>query len=341
MAELTIAIDAMGGDFGPSVTVPAALRVLRKHSDTRLVLVGKEGVISDYVKQHNNQSHERLSMQHATEEVLMTDSPSLALRKKKDSSMRVAINLVKEQKAMACVSAGNTGALMATARFVLKTLKGVDRPAIIATFPTLDPNQIVRVLDLGANINSSAENLYQFAVMGSVVAKAVDGITRPRIALMNIGVEQIKGNEQIKRASELLSNNPKINYIGYVEGNDIFAGIADVIVCDGFVGNVSLKTMEGTAKLIGHFIKDAFHKTPYSRFVGLLAKNIMSEVSYKMDAGRRNGASLLGLKGIVVKSHGAADVDAFASAIEEAIQSVKQDLSNRTGREVGLLLEQH
>lgn len=236
-----IAIDAMGGDFGPEVTVAAAANILKRRNDVKLILVGLEDQIRQQMAQHHLQDSDRLSVVHASEVVAMDESPSQALRKKKDSSMRVAINLVSEGSASAAVSAGNTGALMATAKFVLKTLPGIDRPAIMTALPNTRGH--THMLDLGANVDSSADHLFQFAVMGSVTAAAVDNVEKPRVGLLNVGSEATKGNAQVKAAETLLQNSG-LNYIGFVEGDDIFNGSVDVVVCDGFVGNISLKSTE-------------------------------------------------------------------------------------------------
>ena len=239
----------------------------------------------------------RLTIHHTSQCVEMGESPAVALRTKKDSSMRVAINLVKEGKAQACVSAGNTGALMATARFVLKTLPGIDRPAIISTFPTRAGNKNMRMLDLGANVDCSVSHLFQFAVMGSVLASAVDNIANPTVCLLNIGEEDIKGNEQVKEAAQLLVNSKAINYIGYIEGDKLYSGRADVIVCDGFIGNVALKTSEGVASFIGQLIKEAFHSSLFAKLTAVLALPVIKSVIRRIDPDRYNGASLIGLKG--------------------------------------------
>ena len=254
----TIALDAMGGDHGPEVVVPAGLQILKKFPEIRLIFVGREEVLTSLLRESGTRNADRWKIHHAAETVAMDESPASALRCKKDSSMRVAINLVKSQKAQACVSAGNTGALMATSRFVLKTLPGIDRPAIIARFPTLHEGQEVRILDLGANVDSSAEHLCQFAMMGSVFASAVDNVSNPRVGLLNIGEEAIKGNEQVKQTAELLEKNRNINYVGFIEGNTLFEGKVDVVVCDGFIGNITLKAAEGVAQLIAHYARQAF-----------------------------------------------------------------------------------
>lgn len=310
---LTIAVDGMGGDVGPDVIVPAALRVLETTGRAlRLILVGQEAALSARLGKVSG--HPQLMIRHASQLVSMDESPAQALRAKKDSSMRVAINLVKQGEADACVSAGNTGALMATARFVLKTLPGIDRPAICTTLPTIRGH--TRVLDLGANVDSKAEHLLQFAVMGSVLA-TVNGIEQPRVGLLNIGEEDIKGNEQVKEAARLLAASD-LNYIGFIEGNGIFLDDVDVVVCDGFVGNVALKATEGVAKLIRHYMTQEFKRNLITRLAGLIALPVLRAFGQKIDPRRYNGASLLGLQGIVVKSHGSADALAFASAIEVA-----------------------
>jgi len=310
--NITIALDAMGGDFGAEVVVPAALNYLKRDSNVSLILCGKTEVIQQYLP---NPVPDRLSIVHASEEVLMDDLPSKALRNKKDSSMRVAINLVKEQKASACVSAGNTGALMATARFVLKMLEGIERPAIITQLPALQGE--TWVLDLGANVDCSADNLFQFAVMGSELLSATGKRTNPKVGLLNIGQEEIKGNEQVKKAHELLSN-ADLNYIGYVEGDDIYTGDVDVVVTDGFIGNVSLKSSEGVAKMIAGKMREAFKKNFLTYLVGIIAYPVLSSFKKQIDPRRYNGASLLGLRGVVIKSHGGADSLAFETAIAEA-----------------------
>ncbi|MDR3492944.1 MAG: phosphate acyltransferase PlsX [Gammaproteobacteria bacterium] len=338
---MTIAVDAMGGDNGPPVVVPAALQVLIRHDNLVLILVGDESILQQQLLIHNKNNSidpSRLIIRHTTQHVEMGESPALALRTKKDSSMRVAINLVKEEKAQACVSAGNTGALMATARFVLKTLPGIDRPAIISSFPTIAENKDMRMLDLGANVDSNAELLFQFAVMGSVLASAIDNIKNPKIYLLNIGVEDIKGNEQVKQAAQLLSQSPGINYQGYIEGDEIYKGEADIVVCDGFVGNVALKTTEGVAKFVGRFLKKAFARNILTKLAGLIALPVLKSLAKVIDPERYNGACFIGLKGIVIKSHGGASINAFSYAIEEAIRQVEHNIPYRIGAEVERLL---
>jgi len=323
---LTIALDGMGGDIGSDVIIPAALQVLKTSGEAlRLILVGQEDVLSAGLARLKAKGHPQISIHHASQLVSMDESPAQALRVKKDSSMRVAINLVKQGDADACVSAGNTGALMATARFVLKTLPGIDRPAICTTMPTVRGH--VRVLDLGANVDSKAEHLLQFAVMGSVLA-AVNGIERPRVGLLNIGEEAIKGNEQVKEAARLLAVSD-LNYIGFVEGDGIYLDDVDVVVCDGFVGNVALKSSEGVAKLIRHYMTQEFKRNLLTRLAGLVALPVLRAFRRRIDPRHYNGASLLGLPGIVIKSHGGADALAFANAIRVAILEVEQAVPQR------------
>ena len=324
--QITIALDAMGGDFGPSVVVPSAVHVLKENRDLKIILVGDKDRIQKELACIPNAPADRIEIQHATQVVEMDDLPSQALRNKKDSSMRVAINLVKEGKAQACVSAGNTGALMATARFVLKTIAGIDRPAIIVLLPNIKGH--THMLDVGANVDSSAENLFEFAVMGSVLTSAVDNIEKPTVGLLNVGEEEIKGNERVKEAARLLANSG-LNYIGFVEGDDIYKGTADVVVCDGFVGNVSLKTTEGVAQLIANFVKQEFTKNIFSKFAALVALPILNALKKRIDPRRYNGASFVGLQGIVIKSHGNADKLSFAYAIREAIVEVKMNVPQR------------
>lgn len=331
MAErLTIALDAMGGDHGPKVVVPAALDYLRSAPSTALILVGKENEISRHLGESDFDG--RLSVRHASQEVAMDELPSKALRTKKDSSMRVAIDLVKSGEANACVSAGNTGALMATARFVLKMLPNIDRPAIITAVPSLTGS--THVLDLGANVDCTADHLFQFAVMGSELVTAVAGIASPKVGLLNIGAEEIKGNEQVKRAHELLVNS-SLNYVGYVEGDGIYLGGLDVVVSDGFVGNVALKSSEGVAKMVRHFLTENFKRNWLTRLSGLAAMPILNRFRRKFDPRRYNGASLLGLRGIVIKSHGDADKLAYENAIHIAEKEIHCNIPDRIAHQVG------
>ncbi|OGT28159.1 MAG: phosphate acyltransferase [Gammaproteobacteria bacterium RIFCSPHIGHO2_01_FULL_42_8] len=335
----TISIDAMGGDFGPSVTVPASLQVLRRHPDLKLLFVGLAESLQPLLSKQGSDVQDRFSIVNATEVVAMGEDPGSALRSKKDSSLRVAIDLVKEKRAQACVSAGNTGALMSTARFVLKTFPAVDRPAIMARFPATRGCD-VRVLDLGANVDSTPEQLLQFAVMGSAVAEAVDNLQRPRVALLNIGAEEIKGNEQVKQAAELFSQCSAINYLGFVEGDDIFYGKADVVVCDGFVGNSMLKACEGMVKFIMEIATEEFHRNLYSRLSILPAYPILRRLKDRTDTRKRNGATLLGLNGIVIKSHGGADEFSFSCALEQAYLELEKNIPALIGEKVGAILKQ-
>ncbi len=337
MDQVTVALDAMGGDFGPDVVIPAAHSALQQFADLRLIIVGDQATLLEKLKQHNVQQSERLSIRHASQVVASDELPSHALRTKKDSSMRVAINLVKEGCANACVSAGNTGALMATARFVLKTLPGIDRPAILSLLPTT--NGQVRVLDLGANVDCKAEHLFQFAVMGSVVAEAVDNLDKPRVALLNIGEEEIKGNEQVKKTAQLLSAAEIINYTGYIEGTELYKGIADVVVCDGFVGNVALKVSEGAAHLISDRIKKIFGKNIFTRLTGLIALGVLKKIHSSLDPARYNGASFIGLRGVVVKSHGSTSVVGFTNAIKEAMLEVEKNVTQTIHDRVAVLMQ--
>lgn len=313
----------MGGDHGLSVVIPASVSAARNNSNLKLILVGDQSQIMAHLKKQDISSdlQSQISIEHAPEVVSMDELPSHALRNKKNSSMRIAINLVKEGVAEACVSAGNTGALMATARFVLKTLPGIDRPAIIAELPTAQGR--TRVIDLGANVDSCAEHLFQFAVMGSALIQALDGKKHPKIALLNIGVEEIKGNDQVKRTAHMLSECKLMNYVGYVEGNHFYTGDVDLVVCDGFVGNVALKASEGLASLLIAVLKESFTQHWWAKIVGFMARPALGHLKKRMDPARYNGASLLGLNGIVVKSHGGANEFAFQFAIEEAVLQAK------------------
>lgn len=327
----------MGGDHGLSVVIPAALKAIKKHRSLHLILVGREDEIRSSLKKHALEHHNQLQIHHAPDVVEMDELPSQALRNKRQSSMRKAINLVKNKEADACVSAGNTGALMAIARFVLKTLPGIDRPAISAELPS-NSGKPTRVLDLGANVDSCAEHLYQFAVMGMILCRAIDNETTPKVGLLNIGVEEMKGNDQVKRTAQLLQENDQMNYIGFVEGDALYNGDVDLVVCDGFVGNVALKASEGVAKLVFHKTRNAFKRNFLTKFVGFLAYPILKIVKKQLDPSRYNGASLLGLNGIVVKSHGGANVIAFTHAIEEAMLEVEKNVPSRIRDEVGELL---
>lgn len=321
---LTVAIDAMGGDHGPSVIVPAARNMCERYPDLHLLLVGRAEEIEPLLQ--SGPATTRLRIVDAREVVNMDEPAADALRKKKNSSLRVAIDMVKQGDADACVSAGNTGALMATARFVLKTLPGIDRPAIMTAVPTTKGH--VHMLDLGANSDCTSEHLFQFAVMGSVAASLIENISSPRVGLLNIGEEKIKGNDTVRQAAAMLAASG-LNYIGFVEGNDIAAHKADVIVCDGFTGNVALKVMEGTAQLVRHFLRDVFGNNLYGRFAALVAMPVLKSLAKSLDPRRYNGASLVGLNGIVIKSHGGADVVAFEQAIYTAMIEVEKGVPDK------------
>ena len=331
-----IALDAMGGDFGPEVVVPAAAKVLQERPDVQLILVGLEDILKDHITRNGLQLSERLQIQHASEVVAMDEAPAQALRKKKDSSLRVAINLVHEGKAQAAVSAGNTGALMATAKFVLKTLPGIDRPAIMTTLPAIMGH--THMLDLGANVDCTAEHLFQFAVMGSITASAVDNIDNPRVGLLNVGSEAMKGNAQVKEADRLLQDS-QLNYIGFVEGDDIYKGSVDVVVCDGFVGNISLKTSEGVAKMISHYMREEFKRNILTRLAAVVAMPVLNAFKKRIDPRVYNGASLLGLQDIVIKSHGGADAFSYANAIKIALLEVEKAVPQLIDKQLETLLE--
>ncbi len=324
--DTTVAIDCMGGDHGPGVTVPAALNFQKSHRQSKLVLVGLQETIEAELRARHAVPGPDLLVHNASEEVGMDEAPASALRGKKDSSMRVAVNLVKSGEAHACVSAGNTGALMAISRFVLKTLPGIDRPAIAGILPTLKGEAYV--LDLGANVNCTPEHLLQFAIMGAMLVSAMQHKERPSIGLLNIGEEAIKGNDVVKQAGELLRASG-LNFYGNVEGDDIFKGTTDVVVCDGFVGNVMLKSVEGVAKMLRDFLREEFKRNWFTYVCGMMAMPVLSAFRHRVDPARYNGASLLGLKGIVVKSHGSADSFGFEKAIERAFDEVREGVLRR------------
>ncbi len=324
--DITVAVDAMGGDHGAHVTVPAVLRFLKDHPDVNVVLVGLPDAIEAELKAHGASVGPRLRVHPASEVVLMDESPQSALKNKKDSSMRVAINLVKTGEAHACVSAGNTGALMATARFVLKTIIGIERPAIAKMLPTQRGETCV--LDLGANVDSTPQQLLQFGVMGSSLFGAVKGKDNPTVGLLNIGSEDIKGNETVKEAGELLKVSG-LNFYGNVEGNDIYKGTVDVVVCDGFTGNVALKASEGLAKMLIEFLRQEFKRSWWCKLLAVFALPVLSRFKKRMDPRRYNGATLLGLRGIVVKSHGGADETAFLWALRQAEEEARAGVIQR------------
>lgn len=327
---VTVAIDCMGGDHGPSVTVRAAIDFVRKHEDVRAILVGLEDKISPFL---DKQSSDRISVRPASEVVAMDEPPAMALRSKKDSSMRVAINLVKEGEADACVSAGNTGALMAISRFVLKMLPGIDRPAICAILPTEKGHS--HVLDLGANVDCSPEHLLQFGIMGASLVSALEHKDRPTVGILNIGSEDIKGNDVVKRAAELLKDSG-LNFVGNVEGDGIYKGEAEVIVCDGFVGNVALKASEGLAQMLASFLRQEFNRNLLTKIIALIAMPVLKNFKKHVDHRRYNGATLIGLKGIVVKSHGSADVFSFTNALERAAEEARTGVLARITERVAL-----
>ena len=317
----------MGGDHGPHVTVPAALDFQSRVADVDMILVGKPEAIEAELKARGAAARDRLRV-HATSEVVeMDEAPAQAMRYKKDSSMRVAINLVKSGEANAAVSAGNTGALMAISRFVLKTIPGIDRPAIATVLPN-SKGGYTYVLDLGANVDCTPEQLMQFGVMGAMLVAAVEHKERPSVGLLNIGVEDIKGNETVKRAAELLRASG-LNFYGNVEGDDIYKGTTDVVVCDGFVGNSLLKASEGVAKMITGFLREEFKRTPWNMLAALVARPVINALRARMDPAKYNGATLVGLKGIVIKSHGSAVVGAFAHALESAVEEVRHNVPQR------------
>ena len=329
-----VAVDAMGGDHGPTVTVPACLDFLAANPAAHLLLVGLEEPLRRELARHRVQENERLRIVAAAQVVGMDEDVRTAIRTKKDSSMRVAIDLVKEGRAQACVSAGNTGALMGTAKFVLKTLPGIDRPAICAVLPTRTGQ--VYALDLGANADCTPEQLQQFAIMGATLVREVEGKPRPTVGLLNIGSEEIKGNDVVKQAAELLKRTP-INFYGNVEGDDIYKGTTDVVVCDGFVGNVALKTSEGLAKMLGDFLKEEFTRGPLTKLMAVFALPAINRFRRRVDHRRYNGAALLGLRGIVVKSHGSADRLAFTTALQRAANEASHGLIERIGEEIARL----
>jgi glycerol-3-phosphate acyltransferase PlsX len=334
MRDITVAIDAMGGDHGPHVTVPAVLSYLRQESEVNIILVGLQDVIEAELRAHKATTGPRLRIQHAAEVVTMDEPPAQALRNKKDSSMRVAIDLVKSGAAHATVSAGNTGALMAISRFVLKMLPGIDRPAIASVLPTMKGH--THVLDLGANVDCTAEHLLQFGIMGAMLVSAVDHNAEPTVGLLNIGEEAIKGNEVVKQAAELLRHS-NLNFYGNVEGDDIYKGTTDVVVCDGFVGNVVLKTSEGLAQMIATFLREEFKRNLFTRLAALAAMPVINAFKKRFDHRRYNGASLLGLRGIVIKSHGSADSFAFEQAIGRAVAEVRNGVLRRISEQMELL----
>jgi glycerol-3-phosphate acyltransferase PlsX len=331
---ITVAVDCMGGDHGPHVTVPAALEFQARLPDVEVVLVG----LRDAIEAHFPDKSPRVRVHAASEVVAMDEPPAQALRSKKDSSMRVAVNLVKNGEAHACVSAGNTGALMAISRFVLKTLPGIDRPAIATVLPNVRRTSTY-VLDLGANVDCTAEHLLQFGIMGAMLVAALEHKERPSVGLLNIGVEDIKGNEAVKQAAQLLRASG-LNFAGNVEGDDIYKGTVDVVVCDGFVGNVALKASEGVAQMMTTTMREEFSRNLLTRLAALVAMPVLRAFRGRLDPRRYNGASLLGLRGIVIKSHGSADVFAFGQALERAVEEVRNNVPQRIAARMGQLQPQ-
>ncbi|SET48819.1 phosphate:acyl-[acyl carrier protein] acyltransferase [Thalassotalea agarivorans] len=319
----------MGGDKGPLITIPAAIKAVEYLPHLNLILCGDQDVITKHLETHNSASHPQLSIFHCSESVSMDEKPAIALRTKKDSSMRKMLDLVSDGQADACVSAGNTGALFATAHFVLKTIPGVERPALISALPTNEDGRNVFMLDLGANVFCDASVLYQFAIMGAVLAEEVDGISNPRVALLNMGEEDIKGSDHIKLTGNLLKESQVVNYVGFVEGNDILTNKADVIVCDGFVGNVALKTCEGVARMLFKKLQLFLSKHVFARIVGKLLAPSIKKLFKSLNPDQYNGASLIGLRGIVVKSHGNANENAFFAAIMEAVKEVERQVPEK------------
>ncbi|WP_116919449.1 phosphate acyltransferase PlsX [Tamilnaduibacter salinus] len=332
MSPVTIAVDAMSGDRGAAIAVAAAEEAVRENEALSLVLVGSRGELEALL----SEPHPRLRIVEATDAVHMHERPSHALRHKQNSSMAVALRLVRDGEAQGCVSAGNTGALMAFGRSLIKMYPGIERPAIVKLIPSLRGR--CHVLDLGANVDASAENLYQFAIMGSLMAAAVSGLPEPRLALLNVGEEEIKGNEQVRLASHMLAQCDSLNYIGYVEGSDLFRDVADVVVCDGFVGNIALKTGEGVAAMLMELLEQAFTRSLYGRILGWLARPTLMRLLRTIDPARHNGASLLGLQGVVVKSHGNANERAMLAAIRQSVREVRLEIPRRINEQLDELM---
>jgi glycerol-3-phosphate acyltransferase PlsX len=337
---IKVSIDASGGDYGIPITIVAGIKALGAFEDLQLTFVGDKPTIEAELKKHtsSNKNSNRIKIVHASEVVLMDDSPAIALRKKKDSSMRVAINLVKLKEVDACVSAGNTGALMAISRFVLKTIKGIDRPAIMGRMPTMTGH--THMLDLGANVDSSPQVLVEFATMGSIAVEQIEGIVRPTVGLLNIGEEDMKGNSKIKKTSELLKAS-NLNYTGFVEGDDIYKGTVDLVVCDGFEGNIALKASEGVAEMMGCYLKRAFTRNWLTKIIALIAMPVLKDFKASLDPSKYNGASLLGLRGIVVKSHGSASSNSFFMAISEAYIEANAKIIDKISAQVAQELEKN
>ncbi|KMT64769.1 phosphate acyltransferase PlsX [Catenovulum maritimum] len=332
MSDLTIALDAMGGDFGPPITIPASLEMLAENPQLRLIVCGDKYQITPLLKNKPYNLTQRLEVIHCSQVVAMGDKPSAALRTKADSSMRKILDLVKEGTASACVSAGNTGALLTMAFYVLKMLPGIKRPALVTAIPNADGHKTF-ILDLGANVECDEHILHQFALMGSVVSEK-NKLDNPRIGLLNVGEEEIKGSDKVKKAAQLIRQDKSLNYIGYVEGNDIFSGKTDVVVCDGFVGNVALKSCEGLALAVVKSIKTLARENWRSRIFAAIALPMFKKLYKQMNPDHYNGASLLGLRGIVIKSHGNASKDAFKYAIKEAMNEIRHQVPEKIGNRI-------
>ncbi|MFJ7566602.1 phosphate acyltransferase PlsX [Herminiimonas sp. NPDC097707] len=339
---IKISIDCMGGDHGPAVTIPAAISFVESEPDAELILVGLEEQLWAELKKHKASEHPRLSVVNATEVVTMDDTLEVALRRKKNSSMRVAINLVKQGQADACVSAGNTGALMAISRYVLKTIPGVDRPAICSILPNQKDGPTY-MLDLGANVDCEPQHLHQFALMGSALVSAMEGKPRPTVGLLNVGEEDIKGNDIVKQTAVLLRADHErgtLNFYGNVEGNDIFKGTTDIVVCDGFVGNVTLKASEGLGRFVKSVLTTEFKRNPLTMLGALIARSALKAISQRLNPSRYNGGSLLGLRGLVFKSHGGADAYGYQWAIKRAFDAAKYDVLARISTKIADLMPQ-
>ena len=337
---IKISIDCMGGDRGPSVTIPAAISFVKRQADAELILVGNEEVLREELRRCKAEDHPRLTIVHASEMVEMDDPIEVALRRKKDSSMRVAIELVKDGKARACVSAGNTGALMAVSRYVLKTMPGVDRPAICSILPNQKGGPTY-MLDLGANVDCEPHHLHQFAIMGSVLVSAMEGIARPTIGLLNVGTEDIKGNEAVKATGKLLREDHALgvlNFYGNIEGNDIFKGTTDLVVCDGFVGNVTLKAIEGLGRFVKSALNTEFRRNPFTMLGALIGRGALKSFGNLVNPSRYNGASLLGLRGLVFKSHGSADSYSYEWAIKRAFDAAKYNVQEHISEKIAELM---
>ena len=340
MSELTIALDIMGGDHGPPVILEAAVKAVKSHPNIHFIFCGDAAFIGPVFDQLSPEEQKRITISHCEQVVEMGEAPTSALRHKKSSSMRRAIDLVESKEASACVSAGNTGALLTLAFYVLKTLPGIDRPALVSTMPTASHHKVF-LLDLGANVNCNAEVLFQYGVMGSVLAQEVAGIAAPRVALLNVGEEDIKGNAQVKHADQMFQGAQGLNYIGYVEGDDIFTDHADVVVTDGFTGNVALKSAEGLAKLVINEVKRQSQSNFLSRVMARIALPLLKSIYNRVNPDQYNGASLIGLRGIVIKSHGNASVDAFYYAILQAIKEAQMRVPEKIKTKIEtVLLEQ-